>query len=172
MHHGTVPHVSIMAYLAEKVAGEQHPRNGENIFRIQLARSSILDLGALPESSLEPMPSFQPIIVMHSSFAIGPLPPCIPFISNPMAPHILAKKENFSPIPTDPLLSLMSILDRTAICIFALGVAEDSPISIASHTKVQNPLSCRSWIQPANMPKQEPLGVCSRISMVHLTPKQ
>ena len=119
VHHGTVPHVSIMAYLAEKVAGEQHPRNGENIFRIQLARSSILDLGALPESSLEPMPSFQPIIVMHSSFAIGPLPPCIPFISNPMVPHILAKKENFSPIPTDLLLSLMSILDRTAVCIFA-----------------------------------------------------
>ena len=53
---------------------------------------------------MEPMPSFQPIIVMHSSFVIGPLPPCIPFISNPMGPHMLAKKENFSPIPTDLLL--------------------------------------------------------------------
>ena len=40
------------------------------------------------------------------------LPPCIPFISNPMVPHILAKKRISLQFRLDLLLSLMSILDR------------------------------------------------------------
>ena len=139
--------------------GGRHPRNGENISRHSRISWDV-DLAA-PQALLQERMQFPLIIVMHSLFVTGPLRPCIPFTSNLMV--LLTGKREFISNSNGSLALTMLILVLTVTCTFAGGRGGQSYLYRVSYKGAES-TELSSWIQPANMPKHGPHGVCLKLS--------